>query len=330
MAAWNRAEELASTYSTKQNGSVLTIQILFTKGIHYILNINTFDKTAVIDSSNSAYEIKISPYYCSLLSSMSSNSICTLDTEVVTIYNKLGYKFNLKIPQKLTIENIIFDMIEGIIPWINDPSSVLTKRINACQYNNSTKKMVNNTSSESWSLRNTLTDSCARSPKYHMFTFMNNNSSSSLPFKFIMTNVTILNVFYNVNSLVDFNAGGYVNMTQVTINFFSNWGAILKNTNPSLNNFQPSNTQNAFYIQNYNQRATNDAHNSLDLLKYKVSITNSLFQSFNYLKYISGKILLTNQNSGNTDHGYIIHLLNFNGRKIIISIFYKLLLVLNF
>ena len=103
MDTWNRAKELISTYSTKQNGSVLTIQIIITKGIHYILNINIFDKTDIIDSSNSEFEIKLSPYYCSLLSSMSSNSICTLDTEVVTIYNKLGYKFSLKIPQKLIV-----------------------------------------------------------------------------------------------------------------------------------------------------------------------------------------------------------------------------------
>ena len=111
-------------------------------------------------------------------------------------------------------------MIEGIIPWINDPSSVLTERANSCQYNSSTKKMVNNTSTESWSLRNTFTHSCARSPKYHMFIFMNNISSTSQPFQFIMTNVTKLNIFYNVNSLVDFNSGGYVNMTQVTLNYF--------------------------------------------------------------------------------------------------------------
>ena len=91
------------------------------------------------------------------------NSICTFDTEVVTIYKKLGYKFNLKISQKLTIENIIFDMIEEIVPWKNDPSSVLTKLVNACQYNNSTKIIVNNVNTESWSLRTTLTDSCARS-----------------------------------------------------------------------------------------------------------------------------------------------------------------------
>ena len=143
----------------------------------------------------------------------SSNSICTLDTKEITIYNKLGYKFKLNIPQKLSIENIFFDRIEGIIPWINDPSSVLSKRVNACQYNNSTKKMVNNASTELWNLRTTLTDSCARSPKYHMFTFMNNNSSSFQPFQFIMTNATKLNIFYNVNSLVDYNTGGYANMT---------------------------------------------------------------------------------------------------------------------
>ena len=159
---------------------------------------------------------------------------------------------------------------------------------------------------------------------------MNNNSSTFQPFQFIMTNVTISNIFYNVNSLVDFNSKGYVNITQVTLNYFSNWGAILNNANPSLNNFQPNNTQNKYYIQNYNQRATNYAHNSLDLLAYKISITNSLFQSFNYLKYISGVQLLTNLNSGNTDHGYIIHLLNFNGKERSIFIFYQFLWLLDF
>ena len=96
MSAWSRALELASIYSSKNDGSILKIQILLLKGVHYILNINTFDKTAIIDSKNTAFEIKISPNYCSLSSSMNSSAVCTLDTDKVTVFNKIGYKLHLK------------------------------------------------------------------------------------------------------------------------------------------------------------------------------------------------------------------------------------------
>ena len=217
-------------------------------------------------------------------------------------------------PQKLTIENVIFDMVEGIIPYANDVSSVLTKRASFCQYNNSTRKMVNLTSTETCSLRSTLTDSWAKSPKYHMFSFMNSSSSSASPPVLIFNNVSILNVFYNVNSLVDFNIKGYVNFTNSIFNYFSSCGAILKNTNPPLNNYQPLNAQYTEYITNYNLRRTSDLQNATDLQTYMINITNCVFQSFNYLKIVSIIPLSTNGFSGNVDHGYIVHLQNFNGK----------------
>lgn len=63
MEAIDRARELVAPYTTKSNGGILTVYILFYKGDHYILNKNTTNSSLVIDTYNSTYEIRIMPYY---------------------------------------------------------------------------------------------------------------------------------------------------------------------------------------------------------------------------------------------------------------------------
>jgi hypothetical protein len=44
------------------------------------------------------------------------------------MYNKIGAEFKLETPMKMTIQNIVFDMIDGWIPTEDDPDNCKTER----------------------------------------------------------------------------------------------------------------------------------------------------------------------------------------------------------
>ena len=132
-------------------------------------------------------------------------------------------------------------MSEGIIPYQNDLNSTLSRREKVCLFNQSTRVFnnVNSNSSETWSFRNTPTDFCHRSSKYNMMKMTPYLSAYGLtsPPQLILNFVVIQNVFYDMNSLVDFSLGGYVTITNSEFYFFSTCGALIKNTNPAVSLF---------------------------------------------------------------------------------------------
>jgi hypothetical protein len=46
---------------------------------------------------------------------------------------------------------------------------------------------------------------------------------------------------------------------------------------------------------------------------FKLSISQSTFQNFNYLKFVGNLGIFTNPSNGIEHHGYIVHLESFNG-----------------
>ena len=234
MKAIRRAKSMVAPYSTKNNGSALVVHIILYKGDHYLLRQNIEPILTNIDFYSASYTMKISPMYCSLFSPAdSTNCVDTsVTTDIVSIYNKIRYAFTLTIPAKMIIENIIFEMIDGVIPYQNDPDSWLTTRKKWCVWNDSTNTIgkVNSAQTETWAFRITPQDFCHRTPKYNMMNFhpYNSNYGMTTPPALELSGVSFNDIFYEMNSLVDFNIGGYVTMTNSNFRRFSNCGAILK------------------------------------------------------------------------------------------------------
>lgn len=68
MKAIRRAKSIAAKYSTKQDGSDIVIHIVLFKGDHYMLRENVEPFIDYIDFYGASYQLKITPYYCSLSS----------------------------------------------------------------------------------------------------------------------------------------------------------------------------------------------------------------------------------------------------------------------
>lgn len=130
IVAFNRAKEIAAKYKAKNNGSLLTFHMLLYKGDHFVIRREIKPTAKYVDFYSSNYHMKITPLYCSLFTPADTTN-CVNPTDVthtVTINNKLGWTGYLILPKKTTYENIIFDYMEGIIPWRDDPGSCLTAR----------------------------------------------------------------------------------------------------------------------------------------------------------------------------------------------------------
>ena len=132
-------------------------------------------------------------------------------------------------------------MAEGIIPFQNDVNGSLSIRQRVWAFNQTTKSFlnINSNSSETCAFRNTPTDFCHRSSKYNMMKMAPYQASYGLsaPPQLTLNLVVIKNVFYDMNSLVDFRIGGYVYVTNSEFYYFSTCGAVFKNTNPPINDY---------------------------------------------------------------------------------------------
>lgn len=180
----------------------------------------------------------------------------------VCIFSKLGPEFTIEVPAKLTVESIEFNMIDGLIPSENDPDSCLSTRKKCCFWNNTSNVIskVDSSQIETCGWRIQPSDFCHRAPKYHMMYFAPYHSTSGLtsPPELLMSSVVISNIFYEMNSLVDFNVGGYVSITDSIIQRISTCGAIFKNYVPNIITFSTSSALYVEYVQNFNLRKSTE------------------------------------------------------------------------
>lgn len=138
------------------------------------------------------------------------------------------------------------------------------------------------------------------------------------PPELILSSVTFNDIFYEMNSLVDFNIGGYVTITNSNFQRFSNCGGILKNVNPTIINYLTSSASYTEYVNNFNLRKHTVVtdHDCVATECFKVDISGSTFKTFNYQKYISSSATIgsvTNPSNGVQHRGILLHLANFNG-----------------
>jgi len=178
-------------------------------------------------------------------------------SDVVNVYNKIGPELQISVPLKMTIENIAFNMIDSLI-YFDDTDNCLTERKQCWVFNetSSMRERVDSSLTEDCSFRydNIPIDVCHRAPKYHMFTFHPYTSAYGLTEPPVLTleSVEINDVYYEMNSLVHFNLGGHVNFYNSKFRRFSNWGSILKNYNPTIQNIFPAVGQYTDFVNNFN------------------------------------------------------------------------------
>jgi hypothetical protein len=141
------------------------------------------------------------------------------------------------------------------------------------------------------------------------------------PPELIFTSVTFNDVFYEMNSLVDFNIGGYVTVTNSNFQRISSCGGIIKNENPTITNYLPAMAGYTQYLNHFNLRKNTivSDHDCAATQCFKVDITGTTFMSFNYLKYRStsgSNGSVTNPSNGVLNRGALLHLIDFSGEVI--------------
>jgi hypothetical protein len=318
--AIDRAKSMVAPYTTKSDGSKMIVHIVMYKGDHYLLKSNISPIIDNFDFYSANYELKISPMYCDLFSPSDTTNWYTNETDTLTVYNKLGSHLNIDIPMKLTMENIIWEMADGIIPVEDDVSNCLTTRTSCCVYNSDSKKLEKTDSSlyEVCTSRIILSDFCHRATKYNMMNFhpYHSNYGLTTPPELYLNSIQINDVFYEMNSIVDYNAGGHVTIVNSQFQRFSNWGSVVSNYNPQIVNSQTIDADYTKYFENFILRK-NTISTDYDCTGatqwVKLSITNSTFINFSKMKTIPTKGILTNPDNGVAYRGIIAHLESFNG-----------------
>lgn len=138
------------------------------------------------------------------------------------------------------------------------------------------------------------------------------------PPEIILSGMTFNDIFYEMNSLVDFNIGGFVTITNSIFQRFSNCGGILKNVNPTIINYLTSSATYTEYRNNFilRKHTVVSDHDCVATECFKVDISGSTFQTFNYQKYISSSGTIgsvTGLSNGVRYRGILLHLADFNG-----------------
>lgn len=136
------------------------------------------------------------------------------------------------------------------------------------------------------------------------------------PPEVVFNQITIQDVYYDMNSLVDYNTGGHVTITSSSFLRFSNCGSIVKNTNPSFENAFPLDSDYTGYYNDFILRKntlTTDYDCTGETQCTKLTITDSTFYAWSYNKFISSAGLFTNPNNGYLDRPFIVGLEDFNG-----------------
>ena len=241
MTAIKRAKQMVAPYTTKSDGSNLRVNIVLYKGDHYLLRKNIVPFLSNKDFYSYNYEIKITPMYWTTFPTDTTHWYTT-GTDQVNIYSKLGPELDITIPKVLTFENILFQLIDGFIPSQNDPDSCLTTRKKCWVWSPSTSTIVQVSTSqiETCTFRIGLSESWHRASKYNMMNFAPYSAKYGLsaPPQLVLTSVTFADIFFEMNSLVDFNVGGLVTVTGSSFLRFSNWGSVFKNSNTPMINFK--------------------------------------------------------------------------------------------
>ena len=131
MAAYFHAFELASKRSN------ITVEILLETGSHYITpaHIEAFhsslDKQRGVDIDNTQFSLSIMPLTCSAKDEMALRYQSTNCQDpalyaynVVSLFNKAGASFSIRVPRSLRFVGIYFDAMDSLVKQTSKTSNV--------------------------------------------------------------------------------------------------------------------------------------------------------------------------------------------------------------
>ena len=139
------------------------------------------------------------------------------------------------------------------------------------------------------------------------------------PPQLVLTSVTFADIFFEMNSLVDFNVGGLVTVTGSSFLRFSNWGSVFKNSNTPMINFKIT-PYYLTYVDHFNLRkntVTSEYSCTGSTEWFNVLISSSTFSTFNYLKTVAVYGSFTNADNYIQNHAYILQLESFSGQVVL-------------
>eukprot|EP00356_Strombidium_inclinatum_P016937 CAMPEP_0170509800 /NCGR_PEP_ID=MMETSP0208-20121228/65410_1 /TAXON_ID=197538 /ORGANISM="Strombidium inclinatum, Strain S3" /LENGTH=599 /DNA_ID=CAMNT_0010793195 /DNA_START=552 /DNA_END=2351 /DNA_ORIENTATION=- len=129
----NLLSAIFQAYSESTSYETASVEILLEKGTHYVLPSHAEEfrikqrESRLVDFTNSKLDLLIKPVSCSSLtiSEVSYSDLanyCTDDvqTDTVTIRNKAKAEFELFVPFKLRVENLVFEAIDSVDSELND------------------------------------------------------------------------------------------------------------------------------------------------------------------------------------------------------------------
>eukprot|EP00347_Sterkiella_histriomuscorum_P008156 403346168 len=318
------------------------VTIYLLRGDHYMLNTErAYYRPLKQDILSQNIMITIKPLFCNA----TFQTDCITEDYKLTIVNKRKEKFNFLVGQGLTLQNIILDSIDSIIPVEKDVYNCLKVRFRCCWVD-----FYNNIAENPYSpvkfgcqLYQKPTEKCHLTASSNIIVF--NKSPRSVltePPKLIIKNVEFYNIFFEFNSIIGLNSfGGHVEISNSKFQRISSCGALIKNTmsvyNPGYDDldelkeqqlYQRRNNYLQYEVQSQFDQLQNKAQNfstcSLDFSDnlpdcFSITISDCIFQDFGYQTSISTSSLTVNSQYGMSHQGRILNLDNFQGDVVVKS-----------
>ena len=285
------------------------------------------------------HEILIQPAFCGQTygqKTFGENDMdCTVSGNTLKVYYQMGNDYEFIVPPSLTIRSIIFDATDSVLFPSN---SCLFQYSQWCILTNTTLTVNpdNPVPAGNCTIINSQDENCKSTNGGAFFQFLYSDTLSTISAAgtLIIDSCTFMNFFHDYTSLIGLIEGhGHVSITNSTFEQFSNWGSIIRDTRdyPRVDDLDG-------FIQFTSLRYSRAAIEILSDLYYikpssactnstcaSITISNSTFQNFNYLKSNMKTGYLIKYNNPMKYQGLILTLSNFYGNiKINSNIFQNL------
>ncbi|CDW79376.1 UNKNOWN [Stylonychia lemnae] len=291
--AIERAYEIAAPYKHALITIYLKESANYGKNHYLLRNARDFYQSKVEDKQSQGLTLIIKP-------------ATTVDGKI-TVYNKRRDQFQINVSGGLTIENIIFDSLDSVIPYDLDSSGCLGKKIQCCQNINGVMKNM------------TLSPCLDKNNDHLIKLYVVNNLINS-----IIVVMTVLTRLENRLSNLIYQRNHYYRIHRLQISrYFSNCGSIIRNFKDEFSNSQYLETSEQIYVKRMN-KLQNEVFKRQKLIKgtspytcstncFKIEIYNTIFDQFNFNRTLHKNGIMVIKDSSLRYKGVILNLIQFNG-----------------
>ena len=324
-----KALSYADDFAADKNDTIINIHLLG-GGVHYMTRNYDHYHYNKAKSNQISYsqDITIQPvFWGQVIENHSFNkgdADCIDSSSKITVHYKMGNSYRFTVPRSLTVQSIIFDAIDSSI----DPTDLWVRK-NTIWCILDDESLASNTAS-SYS----GTDCTSYSPQTEQWISTYGNSFFQFGFTdrsdiakvgtLTVTSCEFQNFFYDFTSFVGLNNGhGHISITGSTFTRFSNCGSIIRDTREhtsltyssynleSIVNSWRSSTYSSDITENKAILQTSNAWQSTECTS--ITISNSFFTDFNYLKSKGGGLELISSDSKMKHRGIILNLDQYYG-----------------